>query len=152
MNVDREAIISLLNPNCVQCDVHFMRITQRICTNCPFTFPSKQYKEGRFRPGCKFDLFRSYGMEFVGKLKYGCSKTQLLYLLYHPELNWEIPIKIGNYISEIHHINGHYWDDTYWNLMLTDKSTHKRLENTKLLLWNHFEESKFFSNKFLGIK
>lgn len=139
-------------PGCIQCNYHMMKLENRVCPNCPFKSNSKpsagkKYKSHRCRvyPG---QGFRRYGWNFGQK--YG--KHTFFYFMYYPWMNCQFPeypdedllgnkiaildsngVKISGddtkkFLWHIHHINGNYWDDSPWNLLLCLNTEHGLFE------------------------
>jgi hypothetical protein len=129
-------------PGCWRCNVHVMSLEGRQCPDCPFKFNSRvEGKRSRVYPGKKF---RKYGWAYGQK--YG--KHTFFYFLYHPWMNCQFPNypqvdllgnrkaildSSGRIISgrgtkrfqwHIHHLNGNYWDDSPWNLLLCLNTEH----------------------------
>jgi len=133
-------------PGCHKCNVHLMSLEERQCPDCPFSFTSrygtlKMKRRCRVYPGKKF---KKYGWNFGQK--YG--KHTFFFFMYYPWMNCQFPpypqkdllgIRIatldenGRKISgdgtkkfqwHIHHINGNYWDDSIWNLLLCLNTEH----------------------------
>jgi hypothetical protein len=129
-------------PGCYKCNVHLMYLEGRMCSDCPFSFNSRaENKRTRVYPGKKF---KRYGWNFGQK--YG--KHTFFYFMYHPWMNCKFPEYpdedlLGNRIAtldergrkisgdgtkrflwHIHHLNGNYWDDSPWNLLLCLNTEH----------------------------
>lgn len=137
MDVDINGVIGLLKKDCIMCNLTLRKAAFCICKDCPFIFSSRTNKENnpnttRTRTGCG-KPFRKYGINWA------MGKERLFYFLYHPELDFEWPPlpeydTLGNHHTEkkfmwaIHHINGLYWDDSPWNLLLCLNTEHGYFE------------------------
>jgi len=129
-------------PGCYRCNVHLMDLEGRLCRGCPFCFNSRiEGKRSRVYPGKEFKRF---GWNFGQR--YG--KHHFFWFMYHPWANCQFPEYpdedlLGNKIAivdsngrkisgdgtkkflwHIHHLNGNYWDDSPWNLLLCLNTEH----------------------------
>ena len=149
-------------PGCWKCNVHVMSSEGRQCKCCPFVFNSRgATSRSRVYPGKEF---KKYGWTFGQK--YG--KSHFFYFMYHPWANCQLPalpqvdllgnIKAtldsnGRIISgrgtkkfqwHLHHINGNYWDDSYFNLLLCLNTEHGFFES-EVRYWNKLAERMIFN-------
>jgi len=139
--IDRQGIISFLKPDCIDCNMHLRKLEKTRCSDCKLIFNSTYWNNNktyrRTRVGCSRE-FSKYGIDNPPEL----GKCQLFYFLYHPELNFKLPpvpmVDLNKntwldkkFIWHLHHINGEYWNDNIWNLLLCLSTEHKSIENAE---------------------
>jgi len=150
MEVDIEGILSLIKPDCKDCNLNLRRRINEenkkkgkkeekygVCKDCKFTLGSTD------RKSTKHDFSMGIGLSAAfkkcGILDYeNWGKSRLYYFIYHPELNFEFPPipefdKYGKKTTKntkyvIDHINGKNHDDNYFNIQACLNSEHSKIE------------------------
>ena len=132
--INYKGIWNILKPDCVICNWPLEVAMKTACKSCPFISGSwnttKKSKYRMPRPAISKD-FNGLGIDkYINKL----GKHQLYFFLYNPDLNFELPNipdydmndKLTNEHTKwiLHHINGNFWDDRQFNLLLCLNNEH----------------------------
>jgi len=147
-NIDVDGMWSLIKPDCTICNLVERDKENTICSDCNFGFNSR-YNEKRTRVCCGKE-FRKYGIKY--NLYHHVGKHQVLYFLYHPELNFKFPPfpdfdmfgrpQKDTWKYHIHHMKKFYID-TKEDLLLCLISEHGFFEKYKMMSLDEMSQPSF---------
>jgi len=109
--IDVEGIKRELKPECVTCPFYVKIGQKKRCKECLFIKSSATKKGKPSRVGLKYGKLKKFGLTKKQCQNWG--KHHLFQYLYHPELNFQPPVKpshdrYGTVVKEGHHFNLHH--------------------------------------------